>query len=61
MKRIIIILALVLTSMVCNAQIRYLGTTNNRQTNRLSSTGSIKSRRCKHIQRPPITSQATDT
>ena len=33
MKRIIIILALVLTSMVCNAQIRYLGTTNNSQTN----------------------------
>ena len=32
MKRIIIILALVLTSMVCNAQIRYLGTTNNRQS-----------------------------
>ena len=32
MKRIIIILALVLTSMVCNAQIRYLGKTNNRQS-----------------------------
>lgn len=32
MKRIIIILALVMTSVVCNAQIRYLGTTNNRQS-----------------------------
>lgn len=32
MKRFIIILTLVLTSMVCNAQIRYLGTTNNRQS-----------------------------
>ena len=33
MKRFIIILALVMTSVVCNAQIRYLGTTNNSQTN----------------------------
>lgn len=32
MKRFIIILALVMTSVVCNAQIRYLGTTNNRQS-----------------------------
>ena len=32
MKRIIIILTLVMTSVVCNAQIRYLGTTNNRQS-----------------------------
>lgn len=32
MKRIIIILALVMTSVVCNAQIRYLGTTNNGQS-----------------------------
>ena len=31
MKRFIIILTLVMTSVVCNAQIRYLGTTNNRQ------------------------------
>ena len=33
MKRIIIILALVLTSMVCHAQIRSLGPTNNSHTN----------------------------
>ena len=32
MKRFIIILTLVMTSVVCNAQIRYLGTTNNRQS-----------------------------
>ena len=32
MKRFIIILTLVITSVVCNAQIRYLGTTNNRQS-----------------------------
>ena len=32
MKRIIIILALVMTSVVCNAQIRYLGTTNDKQS-----------------------------
>ena len=32
MKRILIILTLVMTSVVCNAQIRYLGTTNNRQS-----------------------------
>ena len=32
MKRLIIILTLVVTSVVCNAQIRYLGTTNNRQS-----------------------------
>ena len=32
MKRIIIILTLVMTSVVCNAQIRYLGTTNNRHS-----------------------------
>ena len=33
MKRFIIILTLVMISVVCNAQIRYLGTTNNSQTN----------------------------
>ena len=32
MTRFIIILTLVMTSVVCNAQIRYLGTTNNRQS-----------------------------
>ena len=32
MKRFIIILTLVMTSVVCNAQIRYLGATNNRQS-----------------------------
>ena len=32
MKRFIIILTLVMISVVCNAQIRYLGTTNNRQS-----------------------------
>ena len=32
MKRFIIILTLVMTSVVCNAQIRSLGTTNNRQS-----------------------------
>lgn len=32
MKRFIVILTLVMTSVVCNAQIRYLGTTNNRQS-----------------------------
>ena len=32
MKRFIIILTLVMTSVVCNAQIRYLCTTNNRQS-----------------------------
>ena len=32
MKRFIIILTLVMTSVMCNAQIRYLGTTNNRQS-----------------------------
>ena len=32
MKRFIIILTLVMASVVCNAQIRYLGTTNNRQS-----------------------------
>ena len=32
MKLFIIILTLVMTSVVCNAQIRYLGTTNNRQS-----------------------------
>ena len=31
MKRILIIFALAMMSMVCNAQIRYMGTTNNRQ------------------------------
>ena len=33
MKRFIIILTLVMTSVVCNAQIRYLGTTNKNQPN----------------------------
>ena len=33
MKRLIIILTLVMTSVVCNAQIRYLGTTNKNQPN----------------------------
>ena len=33
MKRILIILTLVMTSVVCNAQIRYLGTTNKNQPN----------------------------
>ena len=32
MKRILIIFALAMISMVCNAQIRYMGTTNNRQS-----------------------------
>ena len=32
MKRFIISLTLVMTSVMCNAQIRYLGTTNNRQS-----------------------------
>ena len=32
MKRFIIIVTLVMTSVVCNAQIRYLCTTNNRQS-----------------------------
>ena len=32
MKRVIIILTLVMTSVVCNAQSHYLGTTNNRQS-----------------------------
>ena len=32
MKRILIIFALAMMSMVCNAQIRYMGTTNNRQS-----------------------------
>lgn len=32
MKRFIIILTLVMTSVVCNAQIRYLGTTNDKQS-----------------------------
>lgn len=35
MKRFIIILTLVMTSVVCNAQIRYLGTTNNRQSTQI--------------------------
>lgn len=58
MKRFIIILTLVMTSVVCNAQtVTWVQPTTGNQP-RLSS---IKSRRCKHIQRPPITSQATDT
>ena len=57
MKRFLIIFALAMTSMVCNAQIRYMGTTNVTGGQWCKFSGALTAQKCMSMSSDPLEKQ----